>query len=49
MLLLAVCGYADTYLRQPAIDVVHYDISLELTDTSDSIAGTATTAHPHAG
>ena len=41
MLLPAVCGYADGYLRQPAIDVVHYELSLELTDTSDSIAGTA--------
>jgi aminopeptidase N len=39
-LLAAVCSYADTYLRQPAVDVLHYDISLELSDTSDSIAGT---------
>jgi aminopeptidase N len=40
VLFLAVCGRADSYLRQPSIDVIHYDISLELTDASDSITGT---------
>jgi aminopeptidase N len=30
---------ADTYTRQPGIDVVHYEISIELADGSDSIAG----------
>ena len=39
-----VCGYADNYPRQPGIDIVHYDIALALTDTSDSIAG-ATRIH----
>ncbi len=29
---------ADSYLRQPSIDVVRYEISLELKDSSDSIA-----------
>jgi aminopeptidase N len=40
ILLFAVCSRADSYIRQPSVDVVHYDISLELSDTSDSIAGT---------
>jgi aminopeptidase N len=40
LLFLAVWGRADNYPRQPLIDVIHYDISLELTDASDSIAGT---------
>ncbi len=40
ILLLAACSLADTYVRQPSIDVIHYDISIELTDTSDSITGT---------
>jgi aminopeptidase N len=40
ILLPAVCGRADTYVRQPSVDVLHYDISVELTDTSDSITGT---------
>jgi len=40
MLLLAACGMADTYVRQPSIDVIHYDISIELTDRSDIITGT---------
>jgi aminopeptidase N len=40
MLLLAICGLADTYIRQPSIDIVHYDISLEFIQTSDSIIGT---------
>ena len=30
-LLAVACSYADTYLRQPAVDIVHYDIALELT------------------
>jgi aminopeptidase N len=40
ILLTAICGTADTYIRQPSIDVVHYDISLELNHETDSIAGT---------
>ena len=40
LLWLAVCGWADSYVRQPLVDVIHYDISLELTDASDSISGT---------
>lgn len=40
MLLLSICGLADSYIRQPSIDVIHYDISLELSDTSNSIIGT---------
>jgi aminopeptidase N len=39
--LLCVPGWADTYVRQSGIDILQYDISLELTDTSDSISGTA--------
>ncbi len=39
LMLLAICGTADTYIRQPSIDVTHYDISLELSQTSDSITG----------
>jgi aminopeptidase N len=41
ILLLALWGKADTYPRQPAIDIVHYDIALVLNDFSNSIAGTA--------
>jgi aminopeptidase N len=40
MLFLAVFSRADTYVRQPSVDVIHYDISIELADTSDSIRGT---------
>ncbi len=40
ILLLAICGLADTYIRQPSIDIIHYDISLELSDTFESIIGT---------
>lgn len=40
-LLASIFSYADVYLRQPAVDVVHYDIELELGDASDSIRGTA--------
>lgn len=43
----AVCARADTYPRQPAVDVVHYEISLELTDTADSLTG-ATRVHVRA-
>ncbi len=39
ILLLSIYSRADTYIRQPSIDVIHYDISIELTDTSDSIRG----------
>jgi aminopeptidase N len=40
ILLFAVLGRADAYVRQPSIDVIHYNISLELRDDSDSITGT---------
>jgi aminopeptidase N len=40
LLLFAIFGRADTYVRQPSIDVLHYDISVEVTDASDSITGT---------
>jgi aminopeptidase N len=40
ILLLSASGLADTYIRQPSVDVLHYDISLELNDTSDSFVGT---------
>ena len=39
ILLFSVCGRTDAYIRQPAIDVIHYDISIEWLDTPDSIAG----------
>jgi len=32
-------GFADPYVRQPSVDAIHYNISIEVTDTSDSIAG----------
>ncbi len=38
-MLIAVCSYADTYVRQPSIDIMHYSISIELSETSDSITG----------
>jgi aminopeptidase N len=34
--------YADTYPRQPGIDVVHYVFRLRFTESSDEIAGDAT-------
>lgn len=40
-LFLAFECYADTYTRQPDIDVVHYDLSLELSDASNVISATA--------
>lgn len=39
--LSAISGRADSYTRQPSIDVAHYEISVELTDRSDSITATA--------
>ena len=41
-LLSAVCARADTYPRQPAIDVQHYLFRLTLRDDTDQIAGDAT-------
>ena len=41
-LLTAVDGYADTYPRQPGIDIVHYSFRLTVEDSSDRIAGEAT-------
>jgi aminopeptidase N len=40
VLLVAGTAHADGYVRQPAIDVVHYEIALELSQT-DSVSGTA--------
>lgn len=40
LLLQAASGRGDTYLRQPDIDVTHYEISLDLNDNSNAIAGT---------
>jgi aminopeptidase N len=40
ILFFAIFGRADAYVRQPSIDVLHYDISVELKDGSDSITGT---------
>ena len=33
--------FADPYVRQPSVDAIHYDISIEVTDISDSITGIA--------
>ena len=41
LLLMAVSGRTDSYLRQPSIDVLHYEISMELAEKSDSIAAMA--------
>ncbi|HVH56164.1 MAG TPA: hypothetical protein VM791_07915, partial [Vicinamibacterales bacterium] len=41
-MLLATDGYADTYPRQPAIDIIHYVFRLTVNDSSDRIAGAAT-------
>jgi aminopeptidase N len=38
-MLLAPCVLADNYVRQPALDVIHYDIALEFTEASAAIAG----------
>jgi aminopeptidase N len=40
ILLFVASSRADTYVRQPSVDVIHYDISVELADTSNSITGT---------
>lgn len=40
-MLCSAWASADSYVRQPSIDVLLYDISLEVRDTSDSIAATA--------
>ena len=41
ILVLASPGWADSYVRQPSVDVVRYEIVVELTDTSKAIKGTA--------
>jgi aminopeptidase N len=38
-LLLAAPGFADNYVRQPNVDIIHYEISVELSDAPDSIVG----------
>ncbi len=40
LLLAAIPAGADTYTRQPAIDVVHYEVEIELNDLTDAISGT---------
>jgi aminopeptidase N len=40
ILVVSIFCRADTYVRQNSIDVVHYDISMEFSDASDSISGT---------
>jgi len=39
LLASAVPAAADTYSRQPYLDVVHYEVAVELTDHSDRITG----------
>jgi aminopeptidase N len=39
-LLLIVPCHADSYVHQPDIDILHYEISVELSDASDSIKAT---------
>src|SRR4030095_1066374 len=39
-ILLAAPGYADYYRRQPARDVIHYEIATELADENDAISAT---------
>jgi aminopeptidase N len=41
LVLSAVSGRADSYTRQPSIDVRHYEISIDLDDRSDSIKAMA--------
>ena len=40
LLLQAVSGRADSYVRQPTADVLHYEITIDLDDSSNLIAGT---------
>ncbi len=40
VLVFPILLHADEYVRQPAIDVIHYEIALELTDTSEALTGT---------
>ncbi len=42
VLLFPLLAGADEYERQTAIDVLHYEIALELTDASDAITATTT-------
>jgi aminopeptidase N len=39
LLLTAIPGRADTYRRQPGVDVLHYALFVELSDASDGISG----------
>ena len=45
LLLVVVCGrlevHADTYPKNPRVDVLHYRFALELQDRDNSISGTA--------
>jgi aminopeptidase N len=40
LILFASPGYADYYTRQPALDVIHYEIAIELADENDAISAT---------
>ena len=40
ILFSAAPGVADVYVRQPGIDILHYDIAVEISDQSDTITGT---------
>lgn len=42
LLLTSVPARADNYVRQPTIDVVHYEIDLELSDLTDEVSGMTT-------
>src|SRR5215207_4694283 len=42
LLLYPAAVGADTYLRQPGIDAIHYAFRLTLSDTSNDIAGETT-------
>ncbi len=39
LLLFTLPAWADTYRRQPEVDVVHYEIALQFTEGSETIAG----------
>jgi len=40
LLIQAVSGHADSYAHQPSVDILHYEISIELDDRSNVVAGT---------
>ena len=42
LILAAAAARADTYPRQPGVDILHYTFRLELSDTTDAIEGRTT-------